>query len=302
MSGETPLSSQLLRGIALPRPDAGGDKNTRGAVLAAGGCREVPGALLLAGTAALRAGAGRLQLASCHSLTPLLGIALPEARVIGLPETDEGHLAPEAGPVLAKRGAGMDALLLGPGIFSGPDAEALTAAMLEGLPGGGEGPALVLDAAALVALKDQRQALRRHAGRVVITPHDGEMAQLLGRSREEVRADPLAAAREAAALLKVVVVMKGGHTRIVTPQGEAWGHAAGNAGLATSGSGDVLAGIVAALLARGAPPLHAALWGVHLHAEAGRRLTRSQGALGFLAREVPAEVPRILAEFDEVSA
>lgn len=292
MSGETEVTPALLRSIPLPSSDQAGDKNTRGAVLVAGGCLEVPGAVLLAGLSALRAGAGRLQLASCRSIAPHLGIALPEARVIGLPETPEGLIAAEAGQVLAQRGERADALVLGPGMMGGPDSTAITAAVLEGL----SGPALVLDAAALSKLPDQREALRRHAGRVVITPHDGEMAGLLGIPREQVLRDPLAAAREAAALLQVVVVMKGGRSHIVTPEGQAWAYGNGNLGLATSGSGDTLSGIIAALLARGAPPLHAALWGVYAHGEAGRRLVEAQAPLGFLAREIPAEIPRILAE------
>jgi ADP-dependent NAD(P)H-hydrate dehydratase len=164
--------------------------------------------------------------------------------------------------------------------------------LLQGL----SGPALVLDAAALTPLASRREALRRHAGRAILTPHDGEMSRLLGIPREEVRADPLGAARQAAALLQAVVIMKGGCTRIVTPEGEAWATDHGNVGLATSGSGDVLSGIIAGLLARGATPLQAALWGVYVHGEAGQRLARAQGLVGFLARELPAEVPRILAD------
>jgi hydroxyethylthiazole kinase-like uncharacterized protein yjeF len=291
MSGETPVTGDLLRQMPLPQHDEGDDKNARGAVLVVGGCLEVPGAVMLAGVAALRAGAGRLQLATCGSLASAMGIALPEARVFALPETAEGQIAPAAAPLLVRRGGRMQALVLGPGMMEGIGSSALTGALLENL----SGPALVLDAAALAALPQQREALRRHAGRVIITPHDGEMAGLLGIPREAVTADPLAAARQAAALLQVVVVMKGGCTRIATPQGQAWSCDRGNVGLATSGSGDVLAGIIAGLLARGATPLQAALWGVYTHGDAGRRLAEAQGLVGYLARELPAEVPSILA-------
>jgi NAD(P)H-hydrate repair Nnr-like enzyme with NAD(P)H-hydrate dehydratase domain len=90
--------------------------------------------------------------------------------------------------------------------------------------------------------------------------------------------------------------MKGSTTYIVSPQGAAWLFDGGHVGLAVSGSGDTLAGFIVALLARGAPPIHAALWAVYLHGEAGCRLARSVGPLGFLAREIPGEVPRLLAE------
>ncbi|MBO1073312.1 NAD(P)H-hydrate dehydratase [Roseomonas marmotae] len=292
MSGETPVTEALLRGMPLPQHHDGDDKNARGGVLVVGGCLEVPGAVLLAGIAALRTGAGRLQMASCASLAPSMGIALPEARVFGLPETEDGQIAPAAASLLGRRGGRARALALGPGMMEGPESDALTVGLLRSL----SGPALVLDAAALAALPREREALRRHAGRVVITPHDGEMAGLLGITREEVMADPLSAARHAAAMLQVVVVMKGGCTRIVTPQGDAWSCDQGNVGLATSGSGDVLSGIVAGLLAQGATPLQAALWGVYTHGEAGRRLAEAQGLVGYLARELPGEVPSILAD------
>jgi hydroxyethylthiazole kinase-like uncharacterized protein yjeF len=291
MSGATPLDAAWLRRHPLPQPGNDADKNSRGAVLVAGGCREVPGAVLLAGTAALRAGAGRLQLASAASVAVPLALAVPEARVIGLPETEEGAVAAAAAEVLARRGGAADALLLGPGMMGGEPISALLTSLLPRL----DGPALVLDGAALESLLRQQQAVRRHAGRVVVTPHEGEMARLLETGRDTVRADPLGAAREASGRLQVITVMKGGCTHIVTPEGQAWRHDAGNAGLAMSGSGDVLAGVIAGLLARGAPPLHAALWGVFLHSEAGRILLERQGGIGFLARDLPAEIPRVLA-------
>jgi ADP-dependent NAD(P)H-hydrate dehydratase len=145
-------------------------------------------------------------------------------------------------------------------------------------------------------LRDLREPMRRQGGRVVVTPHAGEMAGLLGIEREAVAADPLGTAREAAAMLQSVVVLKGPVTSIVVPQGGAWSFSQGGVGLATSGSGDTLAGIVAGLLARGASPLQAALWGVYLHGEAGNRLVRAQGNLGFLARELLAEIPRIMQD------
>jgi len=164
------------------------------------------------------------------------------------------------------------------------------------------GPGIVLDAAALRGLRGCEEVLRRHAGRVVLTPHAGEMATLLGASREEVLADRLAAARRAANALGVVVAMKGGCTFVVSPQGAAWSCDQGNVGLATSGSGDTLAGVIAGLIARGASPVEATIWGVFLHGEAGNRLARKQGPVGFLARELLAEVPSIMAELDPGAA
>ncbi len=291
MTVEIPITADLLRRMPLPQPDGDGDKEQRGRVLVVAGSVEVPGGALLAGIGALRAGAGKLQIATAASIAPHLGLALPEALVSGLPETPDGGIAPDSARRLAGRAAHCDAVLIGPGMMDEPAVAALTAALLAGL----DGPAFVLDAAALAGLGDDPAPLHRHGGRVVLTPHAGEMAALLGRTRDRVLADPLGAARQAAARLRAVVVLKGGQTRIVSPQGEAWIYRDGAVGLATSGSGDTLAGIVAGLLARGAAPLQAAAWGVRLHGEAGNRLTRRHGPLGFLARELLAEIPAAMA-------
>jgi NAD(P)H-hydrate repair Nnr-like enzyme with NAD(P)H-hydrate dehydratase domain len=124
------------------------------------------------------------------------------------------------------------------------------------------------------------------------------MARLHGASRGEVEADRLAAAREAARRFGAAVAMKGGGTFVVAPDGREWFCGRGNVGLATSGSGDTLAGVVAGLLARGAGVAEAVVWGVFLHAEAGDRLAREVGPVGFLARELLAKIPRAMAEFD----
>jgi len=121
------------------------------------------------------------------------------------------------------------------------------------------------------------------------------MATILGVERAEVEADPLAAGRRAAAAVQQVVIMKGACTQVISAEGEAWEYAGGGPGLATSGSGDVLAGILAGLLARGLPPSHAACWAVWLHGEAGVRLAQRIGPIGFLARELAAEVPGLMA-------
>ncbi|CAO3418327.1 NAD(P)H-hydrate dehydratase [Azospirillum doebereinerae] len=294
MSAETPITRDLLRTMPLPQPDEDGDKEQRGRVLVVAGSVEVPGGALLAGIGALRAGAGKLQIATAASVAPHLGLALPEALVAGLPETPDGGIAPDSAKRLAARAARCNAVLVGPGMMDEPAVGALTAALLTML----ETPSFVLDAAALVGLGADPAPLHRHGGRMVLTPHAGEMAALLGCDRDTVVADPLGAARRAATKLRAVVVLKGGCTRIVSPQGEAWAYHDGSVGLATSGSGDTLAGILVGLLARGATPLQAAIWSVWLHGEAGNRLTRRHGPLGFLARELLAEIPAAMAGRD----
>lgn len=287
----TPITEDLLRANPLPRHEAGQDKDARGQVLVVAGSLEVPGGALLAAVGALRAGAGKLQIATCRTIAPHMGLAVPEALVLGLPETPLGGIDAGAAGRVAEHGNRADAVLVGPGMMDREATQALVAALLGAL----SGPALVLDAGALSGLPAQADALRRHAGRAVLTPHAGEMARLLDITREEVEAEPLAAARRAAALLHSVVVMKGGETTVVTPQGEAWRFTGGTVGLATSGSGDTLAGVITGLLARGAVPVWAAVWGVYLHGTAGCRLMDRHGGVGFLARELLAEVPALMA-------
>jgi ADP-dependent NAD(P)H-hydrate dehydratase len=284
------LTPAQLRRLPLPALSDSDDKEARGRVLLVGGCTENPGGLLLAAEAAMRAGAGKLQLATADSVAAAVAIAVPEARVFGFAAAASEGIDPGAAKKLAERANRVDALLIGPGLVDEDAAGRLAEGVLKRI----EKPAVVLDAGGLAALRRDRRALAHLEGRAVLTPHAGEMAQLLEMARDEVEADPEAAARRAAEAFGAVVALKGSSTIIVAPDGRAHRYTRGGVGLGTSGSGDVLAGIVVGLLARGADPLRAAAWGVFLHGEAGNALARRHGAVGFLAREIPAEVPRIL--------
>lgn len=291
MTEPAPLTGETLRAIPLPAPDAEGDKESRGRVLVAGGGAENPGALILAGTAALRAGAGKLRIATVRSMAAPLAVAVPESRVYGLDETEGGSLHPSSATRLAELAAAVDALLLGPGMVDEAAAEPLAGAVLARLTA----PSVALDAGGFAHLARRRDALHRLGGRAVITPHAGEMATLLGIDKGEVDADPLRVARRAADELGAVVALKGPRTFVVAPGGEAYVFDGGAVGLATSGSGDVLAGIVAGLLARGTAPVRAAAWAVWLHGEAGNAAARRRGPIGYLARELAGEIPALMA-------
>lgn len=277
--------------MPLPDPDEGGDKEERGRVLVVGGAARLPGAPLLAGTAALRAGAGKLQVATTRPVALHLGVALPEALVLGVTESDGGGIAEEGAREIAGYAERADCVLIGPGLVDDRAIERLTAVVLPAVTRG----AVVLDAGALTPLAADPGILRHLDGRAVITPHSGEMAALLGRGKEDVEGDPAERARAAADTLGVVVALKGPVTHIAAPGGRMLRYARGRVGLATSGSGDTLAGLVAGLLARGASPLEAAAWGVYLHGEAGNVLSRRLGPVGYLAREILDEVPSIMA-------
>lgn len=285
------LTAEVLRRSPLPSPEPDGDKNSHGRLLAFGGDAELAGAGLLAALAALRAGAGKIQIVARAEQAMTLAFALPEARVIAAAGADGGGLAPPAVEAARPSLETADAVLAGPGWADEEAALAMTRAILQAAP-----RPVLLDAGALTALKHLPRVSGLTRGRAVLTPHHGEMAALTGAPRERIAADPLSIARDTARRLDATVVLKSAETVIAAPDGRVWRHGGGVAGLGVCGSGDVLAGIIAGLLARGAAPELAAIWGVWVHAQAGRRLTAEVGPLGFLARELLREIPRALAE------
>jgi len=287
------ITPKLLGEWMLPLPEVDDDKEVRGRVLVIGGSTEIAGAVVLAATAALRAGAGKMQIATCRSLAPHVSMAVPEARVIGLPETKAGGIAPGGLTQIEEELAGAQAVLVGPGMV---DAAATARLMVNLLPRI-EGTTLVVDAEALAFLKDAPESLARLQGKVVLTPHAGEMASLSGIDKDAIEAAPLDTVRNAVADLKAVVALKGRETFIAAPASQnVYCNRAGNVGLATSGSGDTLSGVITGLAARGSTPFQAAVWGVYLHARAGDELARRTGPLGFLARELLAEIPPLMAK------
>jgi ADP-dependent NAD(P)H-hydrate dehydratase len=291
MSGTGLIDEGYLRRHPLPEIEVAAGKDERGTVLVIGGSRQVPGAILLAAEAALRAGAGKLQIATVASVATRLALAMPEARVIGLVETPKGEIDPASAKELSEEIAGADAVLVGPGMVEESGARALSLSLLKM-----EGTArFIFDAAALTGLRDDADALRECGRDFAITPHPGEMATFLGIDKDTVLDDPRAAGVRAAASLGGVVAMKGSTTFICSPS-QSWQCEGGGIGMATSGSSDVLAGLIAGFAARGAPPVRAVQWGVFVHAEAGRRLGTAIGKVGYLARELSAVVPRILDE------
>ena len=283
------ITASLLRRWQLPKPGEGGDKNDRGVALVIGGATEIPGAPLLAATAALRVGVGKIQLGAPRSAAISLGVALPEARVYQLPESGDGFLDRKSGSRAGDCSKESDATLIGPGMVND---DAIRGFMDEALHRITDQP-LVIDALALGALRGGRYRFTDET-RVVITPNIDEMARITGETPETINRDPRGIAVSVAQDLNVVVVLKGSETLIAAPYGEVFRYDEGDVGLATSGSGDVLAGALVGLLARGATLDQAAAWAVYLHGSAGNRLTRRIGALGFLARELCDEIAPIM--------
>ena len=286
MTPRTLTASELKR-HPLP-PIAGGDKDAHGSILVIAGSRDVPGAALLTATAAMRAGAGKLQLAAPDDIAVHLGIAMPEAMVVGYATARDGGFARSAVAPMLKRVEQADVVVAGPGLRGNAAAQRLAGDLCRA------GRPVALDAALLHALPDKAAAARSADVFPILLPHAGEMASLLGCDAEEIEADPVGCGRTCADRYGAVVLVKGVRSHIVSPGGEVWRYAGGGPGLGVSGSGDVLAGIVGGLLARGAAPLGALLWAVWAHGEAGRRLADRVAPIGYLAREIAGEVPALL--------
>ena len=293
----TIVDDMLLRQWPLPMPSDEGDKEERGRLLVIGGSCQMPGAVILAATAAMRAGAGKLAIATGGSVAQLVALAIPESRVIGLKETGDGGIASGAADALESMKGRLDAVLIGPGMQDEPAICEFVHALLPML----DGVNVILDAAAMGVVSGAEATkgkgagfLGRYGAQVLLTPHAGEMAHLSGASKEEVASDPEGMARRMAQRWQATVALKGPVTYIAMPDGQVWKHEGGNVGLAASGSGDTLAGIIVGLAARGAPLEQAGAWGVALHARAGDRLAERTGPLGFLTRDLAAEVPMLM--------
>ena len=287
MSRVKSLTRAELARHPLPGID-GGDKDSHGRILVIAGSRDVPGAALLAAHGAMRAGAGKLQLAAPADIAVPLGIAMPEAMVVGFPTASDGGFARRGVKAMAARAAEADSIVAGPGMTANAATQRLAAELCA------LGKPLALDAALLHVLPRKKSDARGAAVQPLLLPHSGEMASLLGCEAIDVEADPLGSGRACAEAYDSLVLVKGAVSHVVAPDGSAWRYEGGGPGLGVSGSGDTLAGIAGGLLARGAAPLSALLWAVWLHGEAGRALSKRVGPAGFLAREIPPQIPALL--------
>lgn len=285
------LDAAWLARHPLPEHGDGTDKNSRGRVLAIGGSAVVPGAIGLTAEAAFRAGAGKVRIATIGEAAIPLGVRMPEAGIVALP-TSDGEIDPSACDLLVGEAERTDCVILGPAIGSRDRAALLGQELLRHAR---QDLSIVLDAASVACAGKQADLIRAHGGRVVMTPHHGEMASCVDCEEEAVAADPERTACRAAERFGAVVVLKSSRTVIAAPGCEPLLYAGGGVGLATGGSGDVLAGVIGGLLSRGAAPFVAACWGVWLHGEAGAALAGKVGRIGFLARELPAEIPGLMS-------
>lgn len=291
------VNEKLFRSWLIDAPESDDSKEERGRVLAIGGDREIPGAITLTGIAALRAGAGKLQIATSASAAIQIGLAVPEARVIGLEEAEDGAIRGSEYIKAVEAFSSSDAAVIGSGMMNAHECAIFLAGIL---PNAGE-CTVVLDAGALSGLGKNPALLPSMGLNGIITPHAGEMASIIGGDIDDVMSSPVACASSVATALGVTVVLKGADTHIVSPAGEAYTYSNGDVGLATSGSGDVLAGVIAGLAARMTDSLRAAVCGVFIHGEAGNARARKSGRVGYLARELLPEIPPILNRLIAIS-
>lgn len=283
------ITAAMVRGWLPARP-AWAHKGDCGRVLVLAGSRGMAGAACLTALGAARAGAGLTVLAVPAGIQDVVAGKLTEMITAGLPQTNECTLARDARREILARLENAGALALGPGLSRHLETVALVRELLPALrlPG-------VIDADGLNALAGDTGLLGRVRAPLVLTPHPGEMARLIGRTTAEIQAGRLKAAEEAAAAYGKVVLLKGAATLIASPDGFTYINPSGNPGMATGGSGDVLTGVIAALLARGLDAARAAAAGAYLHGLAGDLAAREKGMYGLLAGDIVDQLPAAIA-------
>lgn len=264
------IDQNVLDAHPLPDPGDETSKNERGRVLVIGGTEETSGAVILTGLAALRAGAGKLQLATVADAQATIAAAVPEARIIAGRESSAAMEAAND----------VDAVVLGVGLFVGDEAARCRDHLMDEV----DPPVLVLDAGGLTGFARPVRAS------TVLTPNPGEMEDLVGGPID----DPADTVATLSARTGATVALRGPETWITAPGAPVFVFRGGHSGLATSGSGDVLSGVVGGLAAQGADPLTAVLHAVVAHGRAGHRAAERIGTVGFLARELLDELPAAL--------
>jgi hydroxyethylthiazole kinase-like uncharacterized protein yjeF len=276
----------------LPERPAASNKGTFGRVLILAGSVSYTGAAALAAIGALRAGAGLVTLAAIDAVRSVVAAQAPEVTYLPLPEA-EGGVAASAGDLVARALPRFNALVIGPGMGQSPDAQAVVRGVLSA-PAAAD-ISVVIDADALNALARWPEWVPSLKMDAVLTPHPGELSRLTGESIPDLQNERLTAARRCAELWGQTVVLKGAHTIVASPGGRAYVAPFATASLATAGTGDVLAGVTAGLMAQGLSAGNAAALGVYLHGAAAESFREELGESGLLAHELARAVARAAA-------
>jgi NAD(P)H-hydrate epimerase len=282
------ITEKMVQSWLPPRP-LGMHKGDCGRVLVVAGSRGMTGAACMTAESAARVGAGLVILAVPASVQPVVAGKLTEVMTVALPETKEQTLSQTAREEILSLLERSDVLALGPGISTHPETVALVRQLIKALPVPG-----VIDADGLNALVGCPELFAQSPAPLIITPHPGELARLLELSISQVQTQRLSVAEKAAALWKVVVVLKGAGTVIAAPDGETYINPTGNPGMATGGMGDVLTGVITGFLAQGMDLAKATAAGAFIHGLTADRLASEKGIRGLLAGDVMAALPKII--------
>ena len=277
----------------LPRRVADSHKGTYGTLLTVCGSYGMAGAALLCARGALRSGVGLLRAAVPQSVYPLLVDAIPEAVFAPVSERD-GCVSADAIPALSEALTTADAVVVGCGLGRGEGQTAVVRHILSHstVP-------VILDADGINAVSLHIVTEETRLAPLILTPHPGEMARLLGVSTAAVQADRCAVACRLAREAQAVVVLKGHHTLVASPDGAVMENHTGNSGMATGGSGDVLAGIIGSLVAQGVPPYEAAVCGVYLHGAAGDLAAAKRSEHSMLPTDLIEELCSLFLQFEK---
>ena len=293
LDGDIPLeliTPELVRSLLPSRP-LEAHKGTFGRLLVVAGSDSYVGATFLACSGAYRAGAGLVTLATARGVYAIVAAKIAEATHIPLAGTEAGSIGSQAVGPVREALEHCAALLIGCGLGQAPETRQFVRELLLESPALAGTP-VVVDADALNILADIPEWQGNLRARAVLTPHPGEMARLTGHATAHVQGRRLEAAREAAERWGQVVVLKGAFTVIASPEGVARISPFANPGLASAGTGDVLAGIIGGLLAQGLAPVDAATCGVYLHGAAAEELRQELGDAGLMASDLLSQIPR----------
>ncbi|MDS1029213.1 NAD(P)H-hydrate dehydratase [Bacillota bacterium LX-D] len=277
----------------LPKREPSGHKGTFGHVLVIGASEGMTGAVALSGNAALRTGCGKATIAFPRSLNHIMEVKTTEVMTKPLPETDAKSLSLEALPELLNISEQVDSIVLGPGISRHDSTLSLVRDFLTKAV-----KPIVIDADALWAINNQEELVSKVRVPIVLTPHPGEMAHLLGKSIEGIQKARPNIALECAQKYNAVVVLKGAKTIIASPKGILYVNVTGNAGMGTAGSGDVLAGMIGSFLAQGMEPLEASVCAVYLHGLSGDFGAEAFGQRALTAGDLLTYLPMALKEME----
>lgn len=275
----------------LPNRQQYAHKNSVGSVLVVAGSFGMTGAAVLSSAAALRGGAGIVRCVIPASLVPIISTLVPEAVILPVEGKDGRVVASDAEPGEASKGAESwlktsDSVLIGPGLPADKETDMLITTILSKV---GD-RTVILDAGALTVIAESKCVAERLPKHSILTPHPGEMARLMRCTTKEVLASPVENAVSCAKQWNAVVVLKGAGTVIAAPDGQVFINTSGNSGMATAGSGDVLAGLIASLAAQGSAPLEAAVIGVYLHGLSGDIAAQTVGKQALLASDLVAGI------------